>query len=109
MPASARDVRFGHYRLVERIGAGGMAEVHRAIADGPGGFQRTVVIKRMLPHLCDDQAFVRMLLAEGRLTALLHHPSIVQVYEVGDVDGVYYLAMEHVEGVDLSSLMRAAR
>ncbi|MCA1665492.1 MAG: serine/threonine protein kinase, partial [Myxococcales bacterium] len=108
MAPGARDVRFGHYRLVERIGAGGMAEVHRAVAEGPGGFARTVVIKRMLPQLCDDDAFVRMLLAEGRLTALLHHPSIVQLYEVGEVDGVFYLAMEHVDGVDLSSLMRAA-
>ncbi|MDB4968961.1 MAG: Serine/threonine-protein kinase Pkn6 [Myxococcales bacterium] len=107
MPVRARDVRFGPYRLIERIGAGGMAEVHRAILDGPGGFQRTVVIKRMLPHLCHDEAFVRMLLVEGRLTALLHHPNIVQVYEVGDVDGVYYLAMEHVEGVNLWSLLRA--
>ena len=106
---TARQVRFGRYRLVERIGAGGMAEVHRAVVDGPGGFQRTVVIKRMLRQLCGDDAFVRMLLAEGRLTALLHHPGIVQVHEVGEVDGIYYLAMEHVDGVDLASLLRAAQ
>jgi serine/threonine protein kinase len=103
------EVRFGPYRLVERIGAGGMAEVHRALLDGPGGFQQTVVIKRILRHLGDDPAFARMLLTEARLTALLHHPNIVQVHAVGEVEGVYYLAMEHVDGIDLSSLLRAAR
>ncbi|HZS38569.1 MAG TPA: protein kinase [Polyangia bacterium] len=111
MPASAappQATRFGRYRLLEQLGAGGMAVVHRAIVDGPEGFQRTVVVKRILPELSKNPKFVKMFLAEARLCALLHHPTIVQVNDLGEVDGDYFLAMEFVDGVDLSSLLRHA-
>src|SRR5438094_4217068 len=107
MPLSAEQ-RFGRYRLVEQLGAGGMAVVYRAIADGPEGFQRAVVVKRILPELSNNSKFVNMFLAEARVSALLHHPAIVQVNDLGEVDGEYFLAMELVDGVDLSSVLRRA-
>jgi serine/threonine protein kinase len=98
---------FGKYQLVERLGRGGMAEVWKARIVGPAGFQRTLVVKRILPHLVEDEQFVKMFVAEARLSARLNHANIVQVFELGDVDGEYFLAMEYVRGRDLVSVMRA--
>jgi len=98
---------FGKYQLVERLGRGGMAEVWKARINGPAGFQRTLVVKRILPHLVEDDQFVKMFVAEARLSARLNHANIVQVFELGDVDGEYFLAMEYVRGRDLVSVMRA--
>ena len=93
---------FGRYRLLEPIGSGGMAVVYRALTlDG----ERSVVIKRVLPALCRDPSFARMLLAEARLSCRLRHPAIVEVYEMGRVADEYYIAMEHVDGVDLVRLL----
>jgi serine/threonine protein kinase len=102
-----RAQRFGKYVLTERLGRGGMAEVWKAKISGPAGFQRTLVVKRILPHLVEDPTFVQMFMAEARLSARLNHANIVQVYELGDVDGEYYLAMEYVRGHDLVSVVRA--
>jgi serine/threonine-protein kinase len=104
--APAKGVAFGHYLLVERIGVGGMATVYRAVADGPEGFRRQVVIKRVRRDLRSGPEFARMLAGEARVSALLNHPNIVQVYEFGEVSGEYYLAMEYVDGVDLAWLHR---
>ncbi len=98
---------FGKYMLVERLGRGGMAEVWKAKMSGPAGFQRTLVVKRILPHLVEDPHFVQMFVSEARLSARLQHSNIVQVYELGDVDGEYYLAMEYVRGRDLVNVVRA--
>src|SRR5204863_1687029 len=108
-PASnaAGPVRFGKYLLVERLGRGGMAEVWKAKILGPAGFQRTVVVKRILPHLAEDPHFVQMFVSEARLSARLSHANIVHVYELGDVDGEYFICMEYVRGRDLVSVMRA--
>ncbi len=103
--AEAAGRLFGRYRLVERIGSGGMAIVYRAIADGPEGFARAFVIKRVRPELSKDPEFAKMLAAEARLSALLHHGNIVQVFELGQVGDEYYLAMEHVDGIDLVKLL----
>ncbi len=97
---------FGRYQLLEPIAKGGMAEVWRAKLLGAESFERPMVIKRILPHLCDDPAFVRMFVAEARLSARLHHPNIVQVFELGDVDGELFMALEPIIGVDLVTLMR---
>ncbi|HEX4458677.1 MAG TPA: serine/threonine-protein kinase, partial [Polyangia bacterium] len=102
-----RAQQFGKYLLVERLGRGGMAEVWKAKMSGPAGFQRTLVVKRILPHLVEDQHFVQMFVSEARLSARLQHSNIVQVYELGDVDGEYYLAMEYVRGRDLVNVVRA--
>ncbi len=97
---------FGKYFLTERIGAGGMAEVFRAVTAGPEGFQRVMVVKRILPTLSQDQSFVRMFVEEAKITALLSHPNIVQVHEFGVQDGAYFLAMEHVHGRDLATIAK---
>jgi serine/threonine protein kinase len=101
--------RFGRFRLHERIGAGGMGEVFRAVVDGEAGFQRPLAIKRLHPLLSRDAGFVRAFLDEARLAARLHHPGIVQVYELGRVGEHYFLAMELVEGIDLGRLGAALR
>jgi serine/threonine protein kinase len=71
---------FGRYRLLECLGEGGMAVVYRAVTEGPRGFAREVVVKRIRNDLSRDQSFVHMLLAEAKLCALLKHPGIVQVH-----------------------------
>jgi serine/threonine protein kinase len=100
-PRSDEGTAFGRYRLLNEIGRGGMGIVYRAVSTGPQGFARTCVIKRIVPHLSSDRSFVQSLIAEARLSALLVHPGIVQVYELGEVGGEYYLVMEHVEGISL--------
>jgi serine/threonine protein kinase len=100
-------INFGKYLLVERLGRGGMAEVWKARIMGPAGFQRTMVVKRILPHLVEDPHFVQMFVSEARLSARLNHANIVHVFELGDVDGEYFLAMEYVRGRDLVNVMRA--
>jgi eukaryotic-like serine/threonine-protein kinase len=104
---SAR-VQFGKYSLCERLGAGGMAEVFRAVLEGPCRFSRSLVIKRVLPELACDFRFVSMLAREARLSALLRHPNIVQVHEFGVIDGEFYMAMELVEGLNLQQLVLQA-
>ncbi|HEX6836454.1 MAG TPA: serine/threonine-protein kinase, partial [Polyangia bacterium] len=100
---------FGRYRLLDRLGAGGMAEVYRAVLDGPQGFSRNVVLKRILPNLAHDEGFLRLFLDEARISALLHHPAIVQVFDFGAIDGTYFLAMELIEGWTLGQLMQLCK
>src|SRR3954451_18114619 len=95
---------FGKYYLLDRIGAGGMAEVFLAVAIGPEGFQRTLVIKRMLPHLSQDRSFVRMFIDEAKLSGMLSHPNLVQIFEFGKVDDSFFIAMEHVNGQTLTAV-----
>lgn len=97
----------GRYHLVERLGEGGMAEVWKANVMGPQGFARTVVVKRVLPHLVRDPAFVKMFLSEARLSARLTHANIVQVFELGEANGEYFMSMEYVRGRDLVALLRS--
>ncbi|MGI5861045.1 MAG: protein kinase domain-containing protein [Myxococcales bacterium] len=98
----------GKYRLLERIGRGGMAEVLLAQVEGPAGFQKKLAIKRILPTYARDHEFVRMFLDEARLAALLNHPNIVQIFELGEHEGTYYVAMEYVDGMSLRALCRRA-
>ena len=92
---------FGKYYLLDRIGVGGMAEVFLAVAFGLQGFQRTLVIKRMLAHLSQDNAFVKMFIDEAKLSGLLSHPNLVQIFEFGQIDESFFIAMEHVHGETL--------
>jgi len=101
--------RFGRYFLIDRIATGGMAEVYRAVTQGVEGFRRTFVVKRILADKAGSPTFIRMFCDEARISALLHHPNIVQVYDFGHVGGSYFLAMEYLPGKDLSSLMRFLR
>jgi serine/threonine-protein kinase len=100
---------FGHYQLLELIGKGGMAEVFRAAAPGIDGFDDGFVVKRIRPDKSDSPKFVQAFCEEARITALLRHPNIVQVYDFGQIDGAYFMAMEYLRGKDLSTVMRAAR
>jgi eukaryotic-like serine/threonine-protein kinase len=93
--------RFGKYLLVGEIAVGGMAEVFLGVQKGVEGFIKVVVIKRVLPHLTKNPEFVRMFIEEARLEARLEHPNIVRTYEVGEVNGHYFTAMEYLPGEDL--------
>jgi serine/threonine-protein kinase len=100
-------IQFGKYTLFERIGRGGMADVYKGRVSGPQGFERTFVVKRILPHLSDDATFIKMFVEEAKLSARLAHPNIVQIFELGAVEGEYFISMEYIRGRDLSETMRA--
>lgn len=101
LAAGVLPTRLGRYELVERIGAGGMAEVYRAVMQGPEGFRRELVVKRILPQFTTRRGFRQMFVNEAKISALLAHPNIVQIFEFGEADGSYFIAMESVRGVTL--------
>jgi serine/threonine protein kinase len=96
----------GKYQVIERLAVGGMAEVLKARVLGQHGFEKLVVIKRILPHLATDPHFVDMFFDEARLTAQLEHPNIVQVFELGTDSEFPYIAMQYVDGVDVLGLLQ---
>ena len=102
--------RLGRYTLLEPVGEGGMAEVFRARLDGPMGFKKTLAIKRIRDSLVQqNEEHVRSLINEARIGGKLRHPNIVEVYDLGEDEGTFYIAMEFVEGVNLTRLMEVAR
>ncbi len=105
--ANARDIMFGRYRLCGRLAAGGMAEVWAAQLLAPGGFVKPMVIKRVLPELAENQSFMKMLMTEARVAARLSHANVCSVFELGEVDGEYYIAMEYLRGAPLSHLLKS--
>ena len=100
--------KFGRYTLVEKLATGGMAEVFKAKILSAHGFEKQLVIKRILPHLAADRNFVSMFIDEAKLTAQLVHPKIVQVTDFGEVAGQYFIALEYVEGFDALALLRTS-
>ncbi|MGZ3449505.1 MAG: protein kinase domain-containing protein [Polyangiales bacterium] len=98
--------RFGKYTLLRRMGTGGMAEIFLALQRSVAGFEKLIVIKRILPSMTGDRSFIDMLLHEARVAATLSHPNIVQTIDVGSVDGSYFIALEHIHGEDLRSVVR---
>jgi serine/threonine protein kinase len=98
--------RFGAYTLEAKLGHGGMAEVFRATREGVAGFARTCVVKRILGPHNEDPTFVDMFINEAKIAAKLTHPNIVQVYELGQVNGEFFIAMEYVNGRDLLRILR---
>ncbi|MCB9728374.1 MAG: serine/threonine protein kinase [Deltaproteobacteria bacterium] len=100
--------RLGKYELLERIALGGMAEVYRARQEGPAGFEKELVVKRILPQHARDEQFIEMFLDEARLAVRLAHPNIVQIIELGYEDGSYFIAMEYISGISLGDLMDRA-
>lgn len=99
-------MRFGKYTLIRKLATGGMAELFLAIQKSVAGFEKLIVIKRILPSMNQDKAFIEMLLHEARIAATLSHPNIVQIFDVGQAEGQYFIAMEHVHGEDLRSIVR---
>jgi serine/threonine protein kinase len=100
--------QFGRYTLVERLATGGMAEVFKAKILSTHGFEKLLVIKRILPNLAADKTFVSMFIDEAKLTAQLVHPKIVQVTDFGEEGGQYFIALEFIDGFDGLALLRAA-
>jgi eukaryotic-like serine/threonine-protein kinase len=100
----------GSYRLIAELGRGGMADVFLAATEGPSGsgFTKLAVVKTLRPHLAEDPEFVAMLMDEARITARLAHPNVVQLFEVGRVEGQYFLAMEFLEGQALHRIVQRA-
>jgi eukaryotic-like serine/threonine-protein kinase len=108
-PTPPTGASFGRYRLLERIGAGGMAEIYKAVVVGDQGFTRTVAIKRIREEVAQVADIGRLFADEARLSALLDHPNIVQVIDFGQVAGSHYLAMEHLKGKNLDEVMFVLR
>jgi eukaryotic-like serine/threonine-protein kinase len=96
----------GKYQVLDRLAVGGMAELLKARVTGQHGFEKLVALKKILPHLATDQAFVEMFYDEARLTAQLDHPNIVQVFELGTDSDTPYIAMQFVDGLDVLGLLR---
>jgi serine/threonine protein kinase len=96
---------FGKYQLYERLGEGGMAVVFRAKLHGPGGFEKVLCLKQIRGELAAKREFVDLFVAEAKLTVSLTHANIVPVYELGMVDGTYFLALELVDGPPLTALI----
>jgi serine/threonine protein kinase len=90
---------YGRYRLIKRLASGGMAEIY--LAQEEGQERRPVVVKRILPHLAESPDFVKMFLNEARIAVHLNHPNIVQIFDLGEANGTYYLAMDYIHGEDV--------
>src|SRR4051794_1825348 len=97
---------FGKYLLDREIARGGMSRVYRARLRGPGGFEKTLVVKQILPELARDPSFIELFVKEANTLVQMSHPSLVPVYELGVVDGVYFLAMEWIEGATILEILR---
>ncbi len=98
----------GKYRVLMELGQGGTAVVYLAVARGPAGFNKLVVLKVLKRNLVDDAAFRDMFLHEARLSARLNHPNIVQVNEVIEQDGLPIIVMQYLEGHALSDILTRA-
>ena len=101
----ASPTQFGKYELLDLIGTGGMAEIFKARVAGPDGFEKVQVVKKILPMYAQHRAFIKMLIAEAKVSSVLQHANIVQIFELGEIDGVYYIAMEWVDGPDLLRIL----
>jgi eukaryotic-like serine/threonine-protein kinase len=101
-------MQIGKYQLIQTLATGGMAEVFLAKSAGPMGFEKSLVLKRILPHLATEPAFVDMFLSEARLAAQLNHPNIVQIFDFGEADSTYFIAMEYIDGANLREIIRRA-
>ena len=107
--APAEATRFGKYSLVARLATGGMAEIFLARLQGAAGFEKLVCLKRILPHLARDKQFVDMFLNEARLAARLDHPNIVSIFDLGEANGNYFIAMEFIDGPSLRAVAKRAK
>ncbi len=101
-------VNFGKYILLDKIATGGMAEIWLAKQTGVEGFEKLVVIKKILPHFTHDKEFVTMFLDEARIAAKLNHSNIVQIYDLGKEQNTYYIAMEYISGDDIKGILQTS-
>ena len=105
-PKELKGQRIGRYSLVDHLASGGMAEIFLARHEEEGGFVKELVLKILQGRYADNEAVVSMFFDEARLGAKLNHPNIVDVYDVGTENGLYYIAMEHIPGKTLTDVMR---
>ena len=103
--SSSRVQRLGPYVLVDRIGDGGMAEIFLAKLQGYSGFEKLIALKKILPRYGQNPTFAKMLIHEAKLAAHLQHHNVVQVYDLGEIDGQVFIAMEYVRGRDLAVVL----
>jgi len=101
-------IPFGKYLLTDLLAVGGMAEVYRAKIFGASGFEKEMVVKRILPKYAKNPSFVQMLIDEAKIAVNLTHGNIVPIYELGEFEGSYYIAMEYVEGQTVLDVLRTA-
>ncbi len=101
--------QFGRFFLLEKLAVGGMAEIYKAKTYGAEGFEKLLAIKRILPHCSADKEFITMLIDEAKLSVLLSHANIVQVYDLGKVGEDYFISMEYINGVNLRDILYRCR
>jgi len=99
--------RIGPYLIRQKVAQGGMAELLLADYEREDGFRRKVAIKRILPHLAGNSEFVKMFTREARLAALLQHPNVVQIFDYGNIENAYFIAMEYIHGKNLKEILTA--
>jgi serine/threonine protein kinase len=104
-----RPTQFGKYFLTERIAVGGMAELFKAKLFGVSGFEKPMVVKQILPKYSKNEDFIKMFVDEAKICVTLTHGNIVPVYELGRLNGIYFIAMEYVHGKDLADILDTAR
>jgi serine/threonine-protein kinase len=107
VPVAQAERNFGRYLLRYEIASGGMATVYLARVRGPAGFDRPVALKRIHPHLAKKRDFVEMFLDEAKLSARITHPNVCSVFDFGEVNGTYFMAMEYLVGQSLAGILRA--
>jgi serine/threonine protein kinase len=100
---------YGSYQLLKRLATGGMAQIYLARQSGPEGFEKLLVVKRILPHLAENEEFIQMFLDEARIAARLNHSNIVQIFNLGELDDTYFIAMEYIHGEDLRRISRKSQ
>ena len=107
--ALRRAQQLGRYHLLDRIAFGGMAEIYRAKTFDGNGHAHLVAVKRVLAHLAEDDDFIQMLVDEAKIASVLRHTSIARVYEFARAGGEYFIAMEHVDGKDMRTILERTR
>lgn len=107
--ASHAPARIGRYQILGLLATGGMAEIFLARQEGPTGFERPVVVKRVLPHLARQTVFREMFLDEARIVSRVRHPNVVTVHELGDHENELFLVMEYLEGESVATLLKQSR
>jgi serine/threonine protein kinase len=108
-PDIAKGTTFGKYEILRKLATGGMAEIYLSRVRGTAGFEKLVVLKRILPNVAEDPMFVQMFLDEARLAATLQHPNIADVYDVGEDNGSYFFTMEFIYGEDARTVRIMSR
>jgi serine/threonine protein kinase len=103
----SQPIKFGKYYLLERLAVGGMAEIYKAKIFGVDGFEKQMVVKQILPQYARNREFVTMFIDEAKITVSLSHGNIVPVYELGQIDGIYFLSMDYIDGKNLGELLDA--